>query len=174
MYYRLHSPPAMQGLGAEERANPLPPGHYWIDVFGDNRAKMDAWVQAMSPTVKVESTTESAGQSWYITQAITDWFGVSDPTADASTASTRYTFRTTGYLPWDGTTFGFPEIIVDPPPGTSPPAIPGQASSPGSKSAAATSAAAASGMSTTVVAVAAGAVLVGAVAFAVMHRHKAA
>lgn len=176
MYYRVgeYRPQMMGALGDVERGNPLPPGHYWIDVFGDNRDKMVAWTQANQASVQVESTTDDKGESWYVTQAITDlldWSTSEDP----ATASVRYTFHTTAPVPWDGATFGFPNIIVDPAPGTSPaPSTPGKSPAPGAKPSAAKPAAPSPGMSATTVAIAAGVVLVGAVAFAVMHRRKAA
>lgn len=119
MYHYVRSPASvLRGMGDVERQNPLPAGHYWIDVFGDNRAKMVSWMEANKDSVTVESTTEDAGQSWYVTQAITDWLDIST-SPDDDTASVRYTFTVTSPVTWDGVTYGYPEII--PPGATTPP-----------------------------------------------------
>jgi hypothetical protein len=83
--------PALFGLGVEERTNPLPVGRYWIDVFGDNRAKMSTWLSANRLTVQAvdtESFAENPG----------------GPARDF------YIFKVTAPTAFDMKTFGFPDI----------------------------------------------------------------
>lgn len=63
---------------ALEKRNPVPPGVYWIDVWGDNRAKFLEWTAL--PTIQVRKTRSY--------EAIDDWpardwllFEVVTPTA---------------------------------------------------------------------------------------------
>lgn len=52
---------------ALERRNPLPPGRYWLDVFGSNRARFAQWVK--TPSVHVDSTQSFESdppRNWYL------------------------------------------------------------------------------------------------------------
>lgn len=42
---------------ALERRSPLPVGIYWIDAFGDNRARLAEWLSSHRSTVKVRKST---------------------------------------------------------------------------------------------------------------------
>lgn len=83
-------------VGTLERRNPLPPGSYWIDVFGLNIPKFDNWLKAFSglgvrtdATQQFEATTVPARRTWYK-------FTFTPPFEGAP-------------VTWD-TTFGFPTI----------------------------------------------------------------
>lgn len=59
-------------VGTLERRNPLPPGSYWIDVFGLNIPKFDNWLKAFSglgihtdANQQFEATTIPARRTWY-------------------------------------------------------------------------------------------------------------
>lgn len=41
-----------------ERRNPLPPGRYWIDVFGNNIGPFQSWLQSNRPSLTVESSRD--------------------------------------------------------------------------------------------------------------------
>ena len=74
---------------ALERRNPLPPGRYWIDVFGDNRPRFTTWARQQKASVKVRVTESDVNseppREWHL-------FDVSAP------------------VPWDAQTFGFPTV----------------------------------------------------------------
>lgn len=74
---------------ALERRNPLPPGLYWLDVFGDNRAKFEAWRKLNASLVRVV-TSES-----FDSEPPRDWVKL----------------EVLSPAPWDARTFGFPTII---------------------------------------------------------------
>lgn len=74
---------------AVERRNPLPPGTYWIDVFGENRLAFSAWRAANAEHVKIAST-ESFD---------------SDPPRD------WVKFEVSAPVEWEALRFGFPTII---------------------------------------------------------------
>lgn len=67
----------------------MPPGTYWLDLFGDDRTKFAEWRKAHAAAVRVV-TSES-----FDTSPPRDWvkFVVSSP------------------VPWDAKEFGFPTII---------------------------------------------------------------
>ncbi len=59
--------------GTLQRTNPLPPGHYWVDVFGLNIPKFDAWLKAYGPfgihtdaTQHFESPDVASVRNWYL------------------------------------------------------------------------------------------------------------
>lgn len=82
---------AVQGLGVLQRANPLPAGRYWIDVFGDNRDKLARWFSTNRDTVDAQETESF------------------DATSDFP-ARDFYIFKVTAPTPWDAVTFGFPTV----------------------------------------------------------------
>jgi hypothetical protein len=139
------------GLGAEEKRNPLPPGSYWIDVFGDNRQKMATWMQTNGSAINSSSTEEAPGDT-------------------PATSRVTYTFSTTAATPWDAVTFGYPEIIVPDPtlpvtPGQAPPLAP--APGPPTAKPPVTS-------SNTTLMLVASVVLVAAIVIAVRHKKRQA
>ena len=74
---------------ALERRNPLPSGLYWLDVFGDNRAKFEAWRKLNASLVRVvasESFDSEPPRDWVKLEVLSP-------------------------APWDAKTFGFPTII---------------------------------------------------------------
>jgi len=98
----------MPKVGTLERRSPLPPGSYWIDVFGLNIPKFNQWLKAYSgmgvhtdATQVFEAPTLAAYRNWYkftytpIPGAIVIWdtaFGF--PTvADASITSSESTVQ---------------------------------------------------------------------------------
>lgn len=108
MYHFIGRPTTL-ALGAEQRSNPLPAGIYWVDVFGDNRAKMSAWASTNRSAVQVLSTQT-----------------VGDDDTDPSTYD-EYTFQVTSPVQWDAVTFGYPEITTAP---AAPVSAPGKSASP--------------------------------------------
>lgn len=91
MYYRPLQISMQGALGALMRQNPLPPGRYWIDTFGDNRDKMVTWVNTQGAAVQV-ADTESF-----------------DATSDFP-ARDFYIFQVKNPVPWDAVTFGYPTV----------------------------------------------------------------
>jgi hypothetical protein len=86
----------MPKVGTLERRNPLPPGSYWIDVFGLNIPKFDNWLKAFSglgvhvdATQHFESSSLPSVRTWYK-------FTYTAPFEGAP-------------IVWD-TTFGFPTV----------------------------------------------------------------
>jgi hypothetical protein len=59
--------------GRLERANPLPPGQYWIDIFAPKQAAWDAWLAKAGASVHVAVTEQYEGdeeagypsRTWY-------------------------------------------------------------------------------------------------------------
>lgn len=88
------------GVGAVQRANPLPPGRYWVDVFENDSPDFSSWLAANRSTVSIVSTQHfdaNAGgpaRDWvlFTTSAPTPWNGPGFPTiADASVTSSSDT-----------------------------------------------------------------------------------
>ncbi len=59
-------------VGTLERRSPLPPGTYWVDVFGLNIPKADVWFKGFGPsgvhvdaTQHFESPEVSSVRNWY-------------------------------------------------------------------------------------------------------------
>jgi hypothetical protein len=73
---------------AVERRNPLPAGRYWLDVFGEQRAKFTAWRLLNGKAVRVLATES------HDTDPPRDWVR----------------FDTTAPVPWEAA-FGFPTIV---------------------------------------------------------------
>lgn len=86
--------------GRLERANPLPPGRYWIDVFGDDIPKFDQWLDGNRALglVAVESSEHFQAQMWY------------PPFQDERPARNWILFKVLGHVPWNGVEFGYPTI----------------------------------------------------------------
>lgn len=78
------------GLAAMERANPLPPGKYWVDVFPPNMDAFSAWTVKNAATVHVDASESFSGSTdndppprdwWLFTvSAPTTWEGPGFPT----------------------------------------------------------------------------------------------
>ncbi len=63
---------------ALERRNPVPPGRYWLDVFGDNRSLFMQWLKAANsdsagnfvdnvvPVKYEQYPDEGAGRDWHL------------------------------------------------------------------------------------------------------------
>lgn len=94
--------------GAVERANPLPAGRYWVDVFQPDADAFGAWLSSNKATVRVVSTQHfdrnDAGppRDWYLFEvtAPTPWQGPGLPTrADASITSSADTVQRPDPLP---------------------------------------------------------------------------
>jgi hypothetical protein len=81
------------GVGAVERANPLPPGKYWVDVFTPQEAAFQDWLHRNKANVIV-TTTESF-----------------DPTMDGSPGRVWRLFEVGTPVTWEGP--GLP-TIADP------------------------------------------------------------
>jgi hypothetical protein len=88
------------GVGALERANPLPPGRYWVDVFETDSPNFSTWLAANKGAVSIVSTEHfdaNAGgpaRDWVLFQVSTPvaWQGPGFPTiADASVTSSSDT-----------------------------------------------------------------------------------
>lgn len=88
------------GVGAVQRANPLPAGRYWVDVFETDSPDFSSWLGANRSTVSIVSTEHfdaNAGgpaRDWVLFQvsAPTPWNGPGFPTiADASVTSSSDT-----------------------------------------------------------------------------------
>lgn len=88
------------GVGAVQRANPLPAGRYWVDVFATDSPDFSSWLAANRSTVSIVSTEHfdaNAGgpaRDWVLFQvsAPTPWSGPGFPTiADASVTSSSDT-----------------------------------------------------------------------------------
>lgn len=84
-------------VGGLEKDNPLPPGRYWVDVFGLNIPKADDWFKTMAAvgvhvdaTEHFEATEVPNVRNWYL-----------------------FTYKPNGTLippVWDQKTFGFPTV----------------------------------------------------------------
>lgn len=88
-----HDAQASCALGTLVRANPLPPGRYWQDFFGDNRDRFALWLRKNASTVKAE-VTESNEEN------------------GGGPARDFYIFSVKAPTPWDAVTFGFPTIAT--------------------------------------------------------------
>lgn len=84
------------GVGAIERANPLPAGRYWVDVFTPQEAAFQAWLQKNKSNVAV-TTTESfdpidsyPGRVWRLFEvnAPVSWEGPGFPTIAGANVQT--------------------------------------------------------------------------------------
>jgi hypothetical protein len=87
-------------VGALQRANPLPPGRYWVDVFETDSPAFSSWLAVNRATVNVVSTEhfdQNAGgpaRDWVLFQITgpTPWNGPGFPTiADPSVTSSSDT-----------------------------------------------------------------------------------
>lgn len=90
------------GVGAVERANPLPPGRYWVDVFELDSPNFSTWLATNKATVRIVSTehhdADSGGpaRDWVLFEvsAATPWNGPGLPTiADPSVTSSSDTVQ---------------------------------------------------------------------------------
>jgi hypothetical protein len=75
--------------GAVERANPLPAGRYWVDVFAPDAEAFGAWLSANRATVRIRTTEHydsTPPRDWYLFEvtAPTSWQGPGLPTIAAS------------------------------------------------------------------------------------------
>lgn len=89
VYAAIRLPDDILHVGKLERRQPLPPGRYWVDVFGDKRAQFSFWLET-SPGVMIlatESFPANGGPE-------RDW----------------YLFKTTMPVAWDALNFGYPTI----------------------------------------------------------------
>ena len=82
------------GLGEQQRANPLPTGRYWVDVFTPQEAAFQSWLQKNKANVTVVTTETFPGE--------THWFGADDP------GRTWRLFDVKTPVTWEGP--GFPTI----------------------------------------------------------------
>jgi len=46
------------------KTDPLPPGRYWIDLYGDDKPAFDMWYAYHAETVKIEKTEHYAKGGW--------------------------------------------------------------------------------------------------------------
>ncbi len=58
-----------------ERSNPLPPGRYWLDVYGDNRDHFIEWLKSAGienvRVLKFEQHPEEAnGHDWHLFEVV--------------------------------------------------------------------------------------------------------
>jgi len=90
---------AEYSFGALERKTPLPPGRYWIDVFGDLRAPFHAWAKGHYPDVVVTTV-----QSFEKAPIRDDHVG--------NKARDFVIFEVKKPVPWHAPTFGFPTIAT--------------------------------------------------------------
>lgn len=75
-------------VGAMERANPLPIGRYWVDVFEKDWAAFHGWLAAQRSGVKVSSTESfeaidgNPAREWYLFDVVSPvrWEGPGFPT----------------------------------------------------------------------------------------------
>lgn len=90
----------MFSIGAVERRNPLPPGRYWIDVFGADIEPFDMWLKGNGAIgfVDVLSTEFFDGQP------------AVPPFLDARPARNWILFRVNAHTPFNQIEFGFPTI----------------------------------------------------------------
>ncbi len=71
---------------AIERANPLPPGRYWVDVFSQDSGTFRAWLANNLITVENQKeflpVGDYPGRTWYLfsVDAPVPWFGPGFPT----------------------------------------------------------------------------------------------
>lgn len=76
------------GVGAIERANPLPVGKYWVDVFDPQEAAFQAWLRKNKASVVVRSTEtfepsgDYPGRAWRLFEVSSPvtWEGPGFPT----------------------------------------------------------------------------------------------
>ena len=81
-------------IGALQRDNPLPPGRYWIDVFGEDlQSQFSRWNLDNASSVRVVAVEHFEAIGGFKSR---DWilFDVSLPTD------------------WDAVMFGFPNIVI--------------------------------------------------------------
>ena len=71
---------------AVERRNPLPAGHYWLDLDAETAKSFDAWALEHGASVEVTETDPDSGRVFYV-------------------------FKTSAEAPWDAKVMGFPEIV---------------------------------------------------------------
>lgn len=88
--------------GAVQRANPLPPGRYWIDVFDDNIPIFDQWSLAFSQAglIRVEATEHFDAKPYL------------PPFQDSQPERNWILFRVIAPTPFDQLRFGFPTIAT--------------------------------------------------------------
>lgn len=85
--------------GAVQRANPLPAGRYWVDVFAPDSDAFNGWLSTNRLTVTVRQTEHydsAPARDWYLfeVKAPTPWAGPGLPTiADASVTSSSDTVQ---------------------------------------------------------------------------------
>lgn len=88
----------MTKVGTLEKRNPLPAGQYWIDVFGLNIPKFDAWLRSFGPFgVHTDATQHFEAPN---VQSVRNWYKFTfKPAFEGAEAA----------VVWD-TTFGFPTV----------------------------------------------------------------
>lgn len=106
-----------------QRANPVPPGVYWVDVFDPNRDAFASWVKAHADAVKLR-VTEHYGpgasplkallkEAWVVTPANPLGLlvaGAARLIPDSGVSRDWALFEVLKPVAWDARTFGFPEI----------------------------------------------------------------
>lgn len=86
--------------GAVERRNPLPPGRYWIDVFGTDIELFDMWLKGN-------------GAIGFVDVLSTEFFDEKPavpPFLESRPARNWILFRVNAHTPFNQTEFGFPTI----------------------------------------------------------------
>jgi len=84
------------GLGDVERANPLPIGKYWVDVFDKDAPSFQGWLDSNKNAIHVDATQTFP--------AVTHWFEPDEP------GRTWYLFSVKNPVQWEGP--GLPTIAT--------------------------------------------------------------